>query len=118
MKEIDEEFWAWLTGFWEGEGSLSFHKRKGRKNSIDNRLSISQVSSRKPLDYIKKTLKVGNVYTTLRNGRKPEFSWEIAKRSIVIQILEKMLPHLRFRKEEVIEKLEKIKLLNRLRIII
>ena len=110
----NEEFWAWLAGFWEGEGSLTMHVDRSGKRSVRPLLTVSQ-ADRRPLDYIYERLKVGNVNLYIKKGtqnyikeenrvikaRKDCWIWEVESKRAVLEILEHMLPHLRFKADKV-----------------
>jgi len=96
---LDGDFWSWFAGFWEGEGS--FYVALGRTE-----LKVSQ-KNEVPLQYIKAQLGLGSIYQTDRKtGGK---AWQVGRRPEVLRVIAKMLPHLRFRKNEVIKKLNFLK---------
>ncbi len=56
--QLPDIFWAWVSGFWEGEGSLVYRKLKTK---IDGRITITQ-KDKTPLIYIQKILQTGKIY--------------------------------------------------------
>lgn len=104
MSEPDREFFAWLAGFWEGEGSIF----SGKYNTI---LSICQ-KEKAPLTLIKSKLG-GSVYhhsrTTNFPPHNPIWRWQLTFRKDIIRVLELMYPHLKFKQDKVLGVLETIK---------
>ncbi len=94
----DSDFWAWLAGFWEGEGSLHF--TTDSRTYLALSLSVAQ-KRRAPLDYILRQLGVGSVrFASGMRGRVPSEGvhvWRVSAREHVLAIIEGMLPHTRFR---------------------
>jgi hypothetical protein len=111
----DEEFWAWLAGFWEGEGSLNLYAdKRGGNRTLRPLLTVSQ-SDRAPIDYIYERLRVGGVSLDTQRGKrnymkaenrvieacKDCWIWQVQSKREVLEILQRMLPHLRFKADEV-----------------
>jgi hypothetical protein len=102
-KFTDEVFLIWLAGFWEGEGHF-FVKNYGDENSIklNTAFGITQGKSREAILYkIKDFFDEGNVY----EKKDKTYTWMTGNSKIIIEIVKRLLPHLRFRKEEVLSKL-------------
>lgn len=101
MSEVDREFMAWMAGFWEGEGSLD----------TGGRISISQKDPT-PLKLIHQ--KFGGRLTQRVRKRgfvpnNPIWEWTVTFRKDTINILEQMIPFLKFRRGDVEKKLEILK---------
>ena len=84
----------WITGFWEGEGSIT------RLNKISLRFTVAQRDIT-PLLFIKKILKAGHIVG--KNSKKDIFSYELNGTGRVLALLETILPYIRskFRKIKV-----------------
>ncbi len=113
----DEQFFSWLAGFWEGEGSLVFYPVNEEKGWMTVSFSLNQ-KERHILDAINHRLKMGKVHSCVSKFRTSKRSFKpntVIHRLMIngfkdtLYIIEKLLPHLTFRKNEVQEKLEKIK---------
>jgi len=96
----DPDFWPWVAGFWEGEGSAQWERRG---TSTRTRLSIAQVS-RIPLDYIVAQSGLGKVYfrrpsqrRTIPVGDHGCHIWYLNRRRDCLDFAREMLPHVRFR---------------------
>jgi hypothetical protein len=99
----DEIFWAWLAGFWEGEGSLYPHAYLKDGRSTGMRLTITQ-SDRRPLDHIESKLG-GRVYPQKyrpidKRGVKcnaPVYKWDVYRIALIRKIVSHFRPYLVFR---------------------
>lgn len=97
---MDSDFWSWFAGFWEGEGSISWHGQT--PNAV--LIKVAQ-KNRDPLDYIKGQLGFGGVTSS-----GPRSScWCCAGRPATIYVMEHILPYLRFRQKTILEKLSRVK---------
>jgi hypothetical protein len=107
---LDKAFWAWFAGFWEGEGSVVYYHDK-RNGSLRINIVLYQTDQR-PLLYVKKMLG-GNVYRhnpgKTHLSKKKIYKWQITGQGNALFILSNMLPYLKFRREEVICALNKVK---------
>ncbi|SRR6266436_8669254 len=95
MKIRDSHFWAWLTGFYEGEGCPSYNLSGKRGKQKYLRIIIIQ-KDRRPLDYIKKRTKDFNTKVYPRRSKKKITSWMLccaAPHSY--RFASMMLPHMR-----------------------
>lgn len=113
MENLDQEFLAWLAGFWEGEGHFCVTSTDKR---ISNELCITQ-ANKIPLELIRSKLG-GHVYLKSRKQndgrkRKPTWIWHACNRDRIIETAELILPFLKFRRSEVSRKLELVKEIRR-----
>jgi len=102
----DKLFWAWLAGFWEGEGHFTITQQvqtyKGR-NYPKNHVVLAITNTRiDVLEYIREKLGVGRVYR--RTSKGSEFI--ISSIPEAIAVCKRLLPFLKFRKDEVQRKLK------------
>jgi len=129
MEGVDREFLAWLAGFWEGEGSLlvkryrrnrikgaevpieTIHRRENcLKLQCD--LSIAQ-KDKTPLLLIQSKLG-GRIQKDYSSSPRNRFSrsvihvWHLNKRKEIVELMENLLPFLKFRASGVIERLKRI----------
>lgn len=86
FNNLDKIFLAWLTGFYEGEGSLTTVKNR----TIHN-LRITQ-KERKPLEYIIKHLKTGHILLERGTYRDYIYRYNITKIGIIASLLTVLLP--------------------------
>ena len=96
MFDTDREFYAWLSGWIEGEGCLTI--RKEQKNGVPPRYrSILQISQMKPqpLIYIQEKLG-GKIYQTKSTGLH---HWRIIGNQ-TIPLLQKIIPFMFIKKEQ------------------
>lgn len=96
---MNENFLAWLAGFFEGEGCFLVDIRKNGSRST--RLTIAQ-KNKIPLFKIMKVYG-GNIWTSKRNGCS---SLQISNLRNVKRIIGDIRPYLVFRGEEIDEKLK------------
>lgn len=104
----DELFYAWLGGFWEGEGCLWARPERGRHHV---ELAVFQ-KNRTALDFIVERLGKGKVIVVNGQGRftkDPIHGWTLHKTKDVVVIVEKMLPYIVGRKDEAAKKLSILK---------
>jgi len=109
---MNKEFIIWFTGFWEGEGSF-FLNEKDRGCS----LSVSQSGERgeKVISFIKsqfdEILSYSNHLTYKYKNPKYKLChiFTVSNRMDMIKVIKLMLPHLKFRKEEIKSALKKLK---------
>ena len=109
---MDKDFLPWFTGFWEGEGSVIAKPYRGKRSRRAVRLVVYQAGERgrRVLEYIRDQFGEGYVRPTTRRLSDPRTNkWHVTSMPKIIPILEKMLPHLRFRREEVERALDFIK---------
>jgi len=110
-KAIDKEFLIWFAGFWEGEGCLSIdHHTTGNPRRVSIFVGQAGDKGKKICEEIQSKLggKV-RLHQRRKENWKECYVWEINSRDKVIEIVEMMLPYLRFRKDEVEEKLKILK---------
>lgn len=100
MENINQEFLAWLAGFWEGEGSLEASDKHSR-------ISIAQTDPT-PLHFIQRKIGSGQVRIS-EWRRKPHYKdkwiWEINRRPDIIKVVILIIPYLKFRRKKVVDKL-------------
>lgn len=113
---MDEDFWSWFAGFWEGEGSVGIYRYNSEQEGrIHICFQVSQ-SNRIPIDYIAAQLsefrgiQIG-VRRTIRQPSandqyvhrriKPQYLLTIQRAAVVYKILNNILPYLRFRQDQV-----------------
>jgi len=112
MDVSDRDFLSWFAGFWDGEGCFTI--RCGKKNNY--RFSACQAGERgyMVLNLIRDFFRVGKVcsFPSDALNRKPIHRWVVYSRSDILDIVERMLPFLQCRREEVINKLEILKTLG------
>lgn len=114
---VKRDFWVWLAGFWEGDGSLAIYHRKLKNGdpSITVGLVISQKRKR-AVDVIHNELKdvyksnLGNRVSYSGYGRTGMYTWYVCDLFDVIRILENIVPHMRFRRREMEGKLRELKI--------
>jgi predicted transcriptional regulator len=103
MEQLDKDFLNWFAGFWEGEGHFSV-KRNGKHFTfgVDN-------TDERPIRLIKEKLGIGHITVKKHRKKNPEWSdcytWRVNALEDVIYVAELLLPYLRFRADEVREKL-------------
>lgn len=91
--------WAWVSGFFDGEGCIHFDQGNGQISLI-----INQVSE---LPMIKLSEITGIPYRGpfKRSVNQPFYTWTVFKNSEVIRIIGEMLPYLTLKKITALEKL-------------
>ena len=89
---ITEINWAWIAGFWEGEGNVSPRYRQFSKNP-EITISITQKDP-SALNYVKKLLKTGNVYK-YRNNEFTCHKFIITKTAISKLFIKKIIPYIK-----------------------
>jgi hypothetical protein len=100
----DQTFLLWFAGFWEGEGSLSF---SGRGVALD--VCQSGERGKQAIMQVREKFGFGQVYVDRqRSPRQPRYIWRVTSVPLVIKVLKDILPYLRFRREEVEEKLARL----------
>lgn len=108
METFNQEFLVWFAGFWEGEGNLYVVEKCGPKDHAKGRCDFNVVNTKKdPLSLIQSQF--GGVIHERWDGNprhSTNYSWHVANRRGVLKILNLILPHLRFKRREVTEKLE------------
>lgn len=101
----DRDFWSWLAGFWEGEGSACIPSayKQGERGYQRARISASQ-KVRDPLDYILSQIGLGHIcfrspcYRVAPRWKvEGTFIWSVDKRRDVIYLAKQMRPLVRFR---------------------
>jgi predicted transcriptional regulator len=103
MEQLDKDFLSWFAGFWEGEGHFSV-KRNGKYFTfgVDN-------TDERPIRLIKEKLGIGHIVIKKHRKKNPKWSdcytWRVDALEDVIYVAELLLPHLKFRADEVREKL-------------
>jgi len=106
---MDTDFWSWLAGFWEGEGSFGMY---GIEHRAHHRMifSIPQTTS-VPLEYIQQQVGFGKVRVRNRGNVRHKPCWEYYVQNVVqcLKIIDGILPYLRFRQEELTTKRDKAK---------
>ena len=102
----DKDFYQWLAGFWEGEGSFCIVKHNNKKNFR----FIFQISQDNigPLIYIKNKLSTGHIATSTTLEKK-HYNFRICKQDEIIRIINYILPFLVFKKDIVLEKLDRLR---------
>lgn len=85
-KKISKIEWAWLAGFWEGEGHIAHRKLKFGK---DYRMSITQKDILILL-YIQKLLETGNIYSQNKEQKFFCYSYRISKLAVSRLFMEKI----------------------------
>lgn len=86
--KISEIDWAWITGFWEGEGFIATRNLKLNKRK-DFRMCVTQ-KDKSPLLYMQKLLKTGNIYK-----QNNCFSYRINKLALSSLFIDKITPYLK-----------------------
>jgi hypothetical protein len=101
---MEEKFLSWLAGFWEGEGCFTV--------GPPSVFMIVQVR-KQPLLNIRRRMG-GHLYPrkSKHEGWSDAWVWQVANRRDIIQVVEKIIPFLTFRKKEVQRKLKKVKALD------
>jgi len=111
--KMDEDFWSWFAGFWEGEGCAhsrrnTFSYTNGKRYSRA-RLDVAQTDA-KPIKYIIEQTGLGGMYIKPKQpNRKVCYVWRLDKLRDIIPVCEQMLPHLRFRNQQVQQFLRELK---------
>jgi hypothetical protein len=122
-------FYAWLAGFWEGDGCLNvtYSRKRGDlvfcyknerkygpyivKKDVPKIQVVITSTDRAVLEMIAKRTGLGKIYQQKNSGKikskKPLYAWRIQNIEDVLLFLKKIEPYLQFRSEEVKEKLKK-----------
>ena len=91
-----EQFYAWLAGFIDGDGSIGIYKIG---NSHQIRLRASN-TSKDIIDYIHKTIGLGYIAKYKpKKGRKSAYEWIVVSRN-ALAVLEQIEPYLKLKKEQ------------------
>jgi len=103
----DEEFWAWLAGFFDGEGSLSFIQ--GMKDKRPRPQITITNTAIDILEHVTQTVGIGHLRKNprYRKNHKPCQSFTLQSYGECIAFLKKIIPYLRVRKQEAINFLER-----------
>ena len=103
LDKYDRDFLNWFAGFFEGEGSIGIYRNNGKNQRFYGKIAVYQ-ANKKPLCLIQNVFGGG---ITKHNGgkgrlgKKVIYCWYLTKRIKLIEIIEAILPFLRFRKEQV-----------------
>lgn len=100
FKELSEIEWAYIAGFFDGEGSIFIQHKKTSRGYTDYQLSVSVTNTDfLIIQWIKDNLG-GNINFTARkhNGLKDRYAWRISGRN-AIPFIERIFPYLRIKKE-------------------
>ncbi len=95
---MNKEFLIWTAAFWESEGSLRLIQYSSCLSICQNDTGI--------LEEIKRITRMGRVKS--RPDRPKTHDWIVTKRGDIIFILHKLIPYMRFRKDEAKRKLRLI----------
>jgi len=109
--EYDRDFLNWFAGFWEGEGYLGVYKTNRRSERCYGKMGIYQ-NNIEPLLLIQKIFGGGIIKHSSGKkhfSKKPVYCWYLSKTIKLIEILEVILPFLRFKQDHVKQTLEKLK---------
>lgn len=107
------ECWAYVAGFFDGDGTIHFHTQKGREHS-HIRLQIGQKQP-EVLEKIRGMLQIGTVVQKKEaqvkelNGRTYEqrlWRWAVGSHSEVLWALKNLLPYLTVKKEKATEAIQ------------
>jgi hypothetical protein len=85
-------YWAWIAGFWEGEGGISYRYRQFSKRA-EVIIHITQKDS-SALEYIKKILHTGKIYKT-RSGKFNCHKYLITKSALGRLFIKNIIPYLK-----------------------
>lgn len=99
--------WNYIAGFFDGEGCLSIHNRRGKRGGgIQYQLSLTQ-TDRKVLDQIQKFINAGKVYESDSKGNKKwkpcwlkAYALRISKRKDILSFLDNIEDKIIVKKEE------------------
>ncbi len=108
LEHVDNTFWCWFAGFFDGEGNIDIHG-----NNI--RVSQSGTRAEQLMREIQETIG-GSIhfYTNLSKPHYlPQWKWWVCKRDHTVAILNKLLPHLRIKRQEAIDMLNMPKKRNK-----
>lgn len=97
---MTEAEWAYLAGFFDGEGCISLHTRY-KKDGYRVRLTISQSDPK--LKTLYKQTGIGRIHRVEPSGRfksRPNYQWIINAHKEVELFLSHILPYLRFKKRQ------------------
>src|SRR5690349_10022826 len=101
--KISKEQWAYLAGFMDGEGCITFPRGRPTSHTLRPRIRIPQTDPR-PIAYLHKTFRVGRVRKKKPppNGfsKKHQMEWAINAKEETRFLLEGMLPYLILKKEK------------------
>jgi intein/homing endonuclease len=92
--------WAYLAGFFDGEGCISIHSRYG-SDGWKTRLTISQ--SDKKLIVLQKEVGIGHIHRVRPSTRfksRQGYQWNINRAAHVELFLTNVLPYLRFKRRQ------------------
>jgi hypothetical protein len=110
FEKIEPDFWAWFAGFWEGEGYI-IRQNVVTTHRFNNKLYSYPATAyafgvvqkdRHVLEYIQE--KLGGYIHKKSNSEC--YEWTIYRKEKIEQIARQMLPHLRFRRNHLLEKLK------------
>lgn len=90
---MNDSFWNWFAGFWEGEGAVGVYK--GKQVEI---CACQKV--REPLDYIYENIGIGKVVLDTEKGVRTLWRWRTRSRPLILKIGRMLMPYLRFRRQE------------------
>jgi hypothetical protein len=97
----DDVFWAWVAGFWEGEGNFRVEYKQGKARHV--RVVITQTDET-PLLEIQKRFGGGRINVIKRRSPNPNWStcWRliINNQDDILRFSDLVSPFLVFRREE------------------
>jgi len=101
--------WAYITGFFDGEGSIVFYRKKTGSNLIYPIMCFTN-ANRKVLEEIHQFVKCGGIsvdhYADEFRNHKQTFRLQIAKFSKLRELASQMLPHSIVKQEKLTQLLQ------------
>lgn len=97
MIAVDQVTIAYLSGFFDGEGTICICKRANR-SSYSLRIAVGQMELA-PLELLQ-AIFGGNIHQLRRNGKRDMLQWNLMKRGLQERFLRMAIPFLRSKAAE------------------
>lgn len=108
MKRLPKTFWAWLAGFFDGEGCIA----SSISPSPYIGLKIGQ-KDRRVLQYIKNNLKTGKIYDCYnKTWDSTTYIYHVTGKDNLLRVYKQMLPYAVYKKKPIELAIQFLKLVN------
>ena len=109
---VDETFWAWFAGFIDGDGHLTLAKHKNKRYHLGYqwvpKLYITNIDSH-VMEIISLNIGIGHIAFLGKNNEYRQYRLESKQ---VRDILPKIIPYLKIKKQEAIILLQATNIIN------
>lgn len=114
----DSGFWAWFSGFFDGEGALCMNVRYNDDYRYNYTVSVGLEVTQHLTDNTVESmvdmvdeLGVGKLYNRTRDGRQNQLRWYTHNSDVVYEVVDNMIPYMVIKKDEAKEFLKLCKMI-------